>query len=138
MGARVRPAVLGNVPALAFCVGAGLVGVLVKDAPTVVRVFGIVLGVAAILYVWVLFTTWFQFGDDEAQVSTLGRVREFRVGETTLRLHRFSMGFFAEQTGVELQSGNAHLTVPLAVFSRKNRALIERELRARFSAASTN
>lgn len=138
MEGRIRPAVFGNVPVLTFCVGAGLVGVMVDDVPAAVRISGVALGAIAVFYVVLLFTTWFQFGDCDAQVSALGRVRNFSAGETTLQMHRFSMGFFAEQVGVELRSPDAHVTVPLSAFSRKNRMLIESELRNRFGAASMN
>lgn len=137
MGARIRPSVLGNVPVLAFGLGAGSVSLVVDDMPGVVRGCSVLLGVGGILFVAVLLTTWFEFGEGVTRASAVGRVRCFRVGETTLKLHSFSAGFFADQTGVELRSGNAHLTIPLAVFSRKDRALIERELRARFGVTSS-
>ena len=138
MPARIRPAVVGNVPVVAFRVAGGLFAVLVDEVPLVGRLLGAMFAVGLVLYIPLLFTTWFQFDEDVVRVSSLGRVRCFRVGETTLQMYRFSKGFFAEQTAAELRSGDAHLTVALSMFRRKDQVLIERELRARFGVASTS
>ena len=135
-GARIRPSALGHVPVLAVCLGAGLIGVTVDDVPSVVRVCALVGGVIGVLYAGLMLTTSFRFRNDDVVVSSLGRVRCFRAGEAVLETHRFSGGLFGQQTGIELRSANSHLTVPLAIFSRKDRELIQSELQKRFGAAS--
>lgn len=137
MNGRVRPSFLRNVPVLAFCLLGGFFGLLVDDFPTIGRIFGLMFAVAFVPFAVLLLTTWFDFGDDMVRSSTLGRVREFHVGESTLRMHPLAVGFFGESTAVELRSGEVRRTVSLAVFSPADRELIKRELRSRFKVAST-
>lgn len=136
MTGRIRPSFLRNIPVLVFFLGGGLFGVLVDDVPVIVRVFGVVFIATVIPFTVLLLTTWFEFGD-EVRVSMLGRVQEFRAGESTLRMHPLAVGFFGESTAVELRSGEGRRTMSLAVFSPDDRELIKRELRSRFKVTST-
>jgi len=47
-----------------------------------------------------LLTTWFEFADNMVRTSVIGRLCEFRVGETTLRVNPPALGFLGESTAV--------------------------------------
>ena len=117
---------------LAFC----LLGGLVDDVPVIVRVFGIMFAAALIPFLLLLLTTWFEFGDGVVRTSVLGRVRSFRVGESTFKMHPLAVGYFGKSTAVELRSADARRTVSLAVFRPDDRELIKRELRTTLSGAA--
>jgi hypothetical protein len=137
MSDRIRPSVLRNLPALVFCLGAGLFGILVDNVPVIVMVFGAIFLAAFVLYAALLLTTWLEFGE-EVRVSTWGRKMAFRAGESTLRLKPLPVGFFGETTAIELRSADGRFALSLAIFRPGDQERIKRELRRRFKADTSS